>query len=231
MTLPRRLTARTASSAFRMRIDAESTAPYDQWVQQQFSNFELENATRTKRLQRIASHMLSSPEQSLPQQNVHWPDLQAAYCWWQNERVTFDAVFSRYTGNRRGRPRPPVFVYQRHHGHRSFVTSRDNGPGHVGRWSRPRHAVAAWFTKPIENSASGPAARSFITARSLQKTKPACAETGSKKRCMGATRGPVGAPLASSQWLHVFDRGGRQLRGDVQHSAGELAHLRMTQRW
>ena len=64
----------------------------DQWVKDQFSQCELGNSLRTRRLQKVAAAMLSCPEQSLPKQNAAWADLKAAYRLFDNDRVTFDAV-------------------------------------------------------------------------------------------------------------------------------------------
>lgn len=64
----------------------------DQWVEDNFGNGELGDARRTKRLMSIAGNMLATPEKSLPQQNVEWADLKAAYRFFANENNTFDKI-------------------------------------------------------------------------------------------------------------------------------------------
>ena len=68
----------------------------DQWVSQQFSECELGDARRTKRLLTVAGNMLSRPEASLVAQNVEWADVKAAYRFFDNSAVTFDAVSEQH---------------------------------------------------------------------------------------------------------------------------------------
>lgn len=64
----------------------------DQWVDENFSECELGNTLRNKRLSIVATNMLKSPESSLVQQNPDWSDTKAAYELWKREEVTFDSV-------------------------------------------------------------------------------------------------------------------------------------------
>ncbi len=68
----------------------------DQWVEKQFGSCRLGNSLRTKRLQKVASQMLSQPEQSLPKQNPLWADLRGAYRLFDKQNVTFDAVAEQH---------------------------------------------------------------------------------------------------------------------------------------
>ena len=56
-----------------MAIDSE------QWVLENFGDCELGDERRTKRLVKIAKHMLAAPDKSLPTQNCEWSDTKAAY--------------------------------------------------------------------------------------------------------------------------------------------------------
>ena len=64
----------------------------DQWVEDSFGACELGDARRTRRLVRIAGNMLAGPEKSLPQQNVEWADVKAAYRFFANENNTFHKI-------------------------------------------------------------------------------------------------------------------------------------------
>ena len=64
----------------------------DQWIETQFAECQLGDERRTKRLQRVSSQLLNSPDQSLPKQNPQWSDLKAAYNLFKNKQVTFDAL-------------------------------------------------------------------------------------------------------------------------------------------
>src|ERR1043165_10128166 len=68
----------------------------DQGVERQFGSCRLGNSLRTKRLQKIATQMLSQPEQSLPQQNPDWADLKAAYRFFDSKGVTFTAIAEQH---------------------------------------------------------------------------------------------------------------------------------------
>ena len=64
----------------------------DQWVLQQFGECELGDKRRTERLKKVAGNMLASPEKSLPEQNVDWADVKAAYRFFDNPNITFEKV-------------------------------------------------------------------------------------------------------------------------------------------
>ena len=63
-----------------------------QWVQEQFGQCDFGDSRRTDRMLKVAGNMLAAPEQSLPQQNVLWSELKAAYRLFDNPNVTFEAT-------------------------------------------------------------------------------------------------------------------------------------------
>ena len=79
----------------------------DQWVSQNFSECQLGDKRRTNRLLKVAGNMLASPEKSIPQQNVEWADVKAAYRFFNNKNVTFEKVatphWQRTRQTKRGR--------------------------------------------------------------------------------------------------------------------------------
>ena len=64
----------------------------DQWVEGNFGSCELGDARRTKRLLTMARNVLAAPEKSIPQQNVEWSDVKAAYRFLDNENNTFERI-------------------------------------------------------------------------------------------------------------------------------------------
>ena len=66
------------------------------WVEEQFGGCALGDQRRTKRLQILANNMLEAPEKSLPQQNVNWSDVKAAYRLFDKKQVTFRAVCEQH---------------------------------------------------------------------------------------------------------------------------------------
>lgn len=62
------------------------------WARENFGGCELGNSLRTKRLQSVATNMLSAPDQSLPAQNPEDSDLKALYRLMDRDAVTFEAI-------------------------------------------------------------------------------------------------------------------------------------------
>lgn len=62
------------------------------WAQEQFSNCQLGDKRRTRRLIRLAEQVVSHPSGGLPEQTETWSDLKAAYRLFDCAKVTFEAV-------------------------------------------------------------------------------------------------------------------------------------------
>src|SRR3989304_5885266 len=62
------------------------------WSQQQFSDCELGDERRTRRLVRLAEQVVSHPSGGFPEQTETWADLKAAYRLLDRAEVTFQAV-------------------------------------------------------------------------------------------------------------------------------------------
>jgi hypothetical protein len=183
----------------------------DQWIQQQFGNCELGNVTRTKRLQRIASNMLNSPEQSLPRQNVHWPDIKAAYRLWQNERVTFDAVSQvHWQQTRRTAPGRYLCISDTtdidHSSHRATtgLGMLGNGRGQ----GMQLHNCLFYDADRKQLIGAGGALVHYRALTPKNETRMQRLKRVRESEVWGRLVDQVGAPPAGSQWIHVFDRGG-----------------------
>jgi Transposase DNA-binding/Transposase DDE domain len=62
------------------------------WAQQQFSNCQLGDERRTRRLVRLAEQVISHPSGGFPEQTETWTDLKAAYRLFDRAEVTFQSV-------------------------------------------------------------------------------------------------------------------------------------------
>ncbi|MFO0902322.1 MAG: IS4 family transposase [Pirellulales bacterium] len=62
------------------------------WAEQHFSQCQLGDKRRTRRLVQVAAAMANNPSGSLPDQIVEWPDLKPAYVLLGRPEVTFDAI-------------------------------------------------------------------------------------------------------------------------------------------
>lgn len=63
-----------------------------EWAQQQFSDCELGDRRRIKRLIKVAEQVANDPSASFPDQMATWGDLKAAYRLLDCENVTFEAI-------------------------------------------------------------------------------------------------------------------------------------------
>ena len=62
------------------------------WARQQFSDCQLGDKRRTKRLFFLDEQMVSHPSGSFPEQTETWGDLKSAYRLLDREEVTFQSV-------------------------------------------------------------------------------------------------------------------------------------------
>jgi hypothetical protein len=63
-----------------------------QWAQSQFASAQLGDRRRTRRLVNIATHLAQSPGGTLPQAFPAWSELKAAYRFFHQPKITFEAV-------------------------------------------------------------------------------------------------------------------------------------------
>jgi len=65
-----------------------------QWAQLEFSNAELGDARRTRRLVEVAAALTQTPSGTLPQALPGWAELKAAYRLFSNSQVTYQAIIT-----------------------------------------------------------------------------------------------------------------------------------------
>jgi hypothetical protein len=65
-----------------------------QWAQLEFSNAELGDARRTRRLVEVAAALTQTPSGTLPQALPGWAELKAAYRLFSNSEVTYQAIIT-----------------------------------------------------------------------------------------------------------------------------------------
>lgn len=181
------------------------------WVEQQFGGCNLGNALRTKRLQRIATNMLSSPDQSLPQQNVHWADIKAAYRLFQNERVTFDAVSQMHWRQTRqtASGRYLCISDTTDIDHTSHAATSGLGMLGDGRGRGMQlHSCLVYDADRKQLVGSGGALVHYRALTPKTETRMQRLKRARESQVWGQLVEQVGAPPEGSHWIHVFDRGG-----------------------
>ncbi len=195
----------------------------EQWVEKQFSSCELGNSLRTRRLQKVATHMLSHPERSLPKQNPDWADLKAAYRLFDNRHVTFDAVAEQHWQETR-QTKPGRYLLISDTTDIDYFSHRaTTGLGQLGKGDgRGMQLHSCLVYNCDEKQIEG-------TAGAIVQYRPKAPKNETRMQRLGRTResevwgnlvDQVGSAPPESQWIHVFDRGGDNFEA--------MCHIRLT---
>lgn len=196
----------------------------DEWVEDQFGRCEFGNSLRTKRLQKVASAMLSCPEKSLPQQNQEWADLKAAYRLFDNEHVTFDTVAEpHWKQTRQTKPGRYLLVSDttdiNHYSHQATTGLGMLGDGKGRGMQLHNCLVYNCDDKLIEGIAGA-----LVYYRSNvpdNETRTQRLNRIRESNLWGNLVDKVGPAPDGSQWIHVFDRGGDNFEA--------MCHIRLTE--
>lgn len=182
-----------------------------QWVEAQFGACDLGDQRRTKRLGKIANHMLDGPEKSLPQQNADWSDLRAAYRCFGHEKVTFERVAEKHWQQTRQTPpgRYLLISDTTDIDHTSHKATRGLGMlGNGGGRGVQLHSCLRYDT---DQGLLGGTAGALLYYRKHKPAQESRAQRLNRAResdLWGKLVDQIGSPPEGSQWIHVFDRGG-----------------------
>jgi hypothetical protein len=193
------------------------------WVDSQFSQAELGDSRRTKRLVTIANNMLAVPEQSLPKQNTNWSDLKAAYRLFSNDNVTFDAVAeTHWTQTRETKPARYLLISDTtdidHFSHKATTGLGQLGKGDGRGMQLHNCLVYNCDDKLIEGTAG--ALLHYRIKVPKNETRTQRLNRVRESELWGNLVDKVGSAPAGSQWIHVFDRGGDNFEA--------MCHIRLT---
>lgn len=194
-----------------------------QWIENQFSECDLGDKRRTKRLEQVASHMLASPESSLPGQNPVWGDLKAAYRLFDNSLVTFDAVAEQHwKQTRQSKPGRYLLISDttdiNRYSHKATTGLGILGDG-VGRGMQLHNCLMYDCNNRLIHGTAG--ALLYYRRRSPKNEKRMQRLARERESSVwGNLVDKVGAPPEGCQWIHVFDRGGDDFEA--------MCHIRLT---
>lgn len=182
----------------------------DQWVEENFSECELGNTLRNKRLSIVATNMLKSPESSLVQQNPDWSDTKAAYELWKRKQVTFDSVSScHWKRTRQTEPGRYLLISDttdiNHYTHEAT-----EGLGMLGDGKgRGMQLHSCLFVNSAQQVMGTGGALLFHRKRvAKNETRKQRLARSRESELWGNLVDKVGPPPDGSQWVHMFDRGG-----------------------
>jgi len=195
----------------------------DQWVEKQFGSCQLGNSLRTQRLQKVATQMLSQPDQSLPKQNPQWADLKAAYRLFDKRRVTFDAVAEQHwQQTRQTKPGRYLLISDTtdidHFSHRATTGLGQLGKGDGRGMQLHNCLVYNCNDKQIEGAAG--ALIHYRTIVPKNETRMQRLNRIRESELWGNLVDQVGSAPQDSQWIHVFDRGGDNFEA--------MCHIKLT---
>ena len=183
----------------------------DQWVSQQFSECEFGDARRTKRLLTVAGNMLSRPEASLVVQNVEWADVKAAYRFFDNSAVTFDAVAEQHWQQTRNtKPGRYLLICDTtdidHYSHQATTGLGILGDG-KGRGMQLHNCLM--YDSKEKQICGSPGGLIYYRKHSPENETRAQRLARTRESDMwGNLVDKIGRAPEGSQWIHVFDRGG-----------------------
>lgn len=194
----------------------------DQWVLQQFGECDLGDKRRTERLKKVAGNMLASPEKSLPEQNVEWADVKAAYRFFDNPNITFEKVAQQHwQQTRQTKPGRYLLICDTtdidHYSHKATTGLGILGDGQ-GRGMQFHNCLMYDSEKKLIVGAAG----ALIHYRKPTRKGETRAQRLSRVRdssVWGDLVDQIGCAPNGSQWIHVWDRGGDNFEA--------MCHLRL----
>ncbi len=182
-----------------------------QWVQEQFGQCDFGDSRRTDRMLKVAGNMLAAPEQSLPQQNVLWSELKAAYRLFDNPNVTFEATGAEHwKKTRQTKPGRYLLISDttdfNHNSHPATT-----GLGFLGD-GRSRgvqqHSCLVYDSDSGVIVGQAGALLQYRKRKPKGETRAARLKRIRESELWGNLVEQVGPPPKGSHWIHVFDRGG-----------------------
>lgn len=183
----------------------------EEWVEDQFSQCELGNTLRTQRLQKVASAMLSCPEQSLPKQNPAWADLKGAYRLFSSQRVTFDAVAEQHWSKTRNTKPGRYLLISDTTDIDQWTHPATTGLGMLGDGTGRGIQLHNCLVYNCDNRLIEGAAGAILHYRRIAPKKETRMQRLNRIReseLWGDLVEKVGSVPDGCQWIHVFDRGG-----------------------
>jgi len=182
-----------------------------EWVEANFGGCEFGHVKRTQRLGIVASKMLESPEASLPQQNLGWSDLKAAYRLCNRKEVTFDAVASCHWNQTKQTQSGRYLLISdttdlNHYSHQATTGLGMLGDG-VGRGMQLHNCLVVDSARGTVEGQAG-ALVYYRKRKPKNETRMQRLRRSRESELWGDLVDKVGPPPSSCQWIHVFDRGG-----------------------
>lgn len=184
-----------------------------EWAHINFSQCNLGDNRRTKRLVRVASRIAENTSGAFPQQLIDWPELQAAYRLMSNPQVTFSGITRPHYEATKAQSSGRFLIL-------SDTTELDfgkhrqiTGLSRTGNGSGQGFLLHNSLMINAENARIVGLAAQTIHYRPRKPVSKSENATQRKKRSRESdvwriNVDSIGAPPPGCQFIHVFDRGG-----------------------
>lgn len=180
------------------------------WAQQQFSECELGDKRRTRRLVRLAEQVVSHPSGGFPEQTETWADLKAAYRLFDRAGVTFQSVAEVHWRQTRRRSAGRYLVLgdttELDFGfHRDIP---DLGPtGNGGGWGFLLHSGLLVAAEGEEIFGLAGQTIHYRKRRPKKENTTQRLQRDRESKVWGDVIDAVGCPAEGVELVHVLDRG------------------------
>jgi hypothetical protein len=186
------------------RIDTQ------EWAEQQFSDCELGDQRRTKRLIQVAQQVANHPSASFPEQTRSWSDLKAAYRLFDADEVTLEAVAAPHWRATRS-VGPGSYLVLADTTEIDFGYRREiEGLSRIGNGSSTGFLLHnALLVEAQSQALLGVAAQSVHYRRPAPKkeNKSQRFKRERESRVWGDVIDQVGPSAEGVEWIHICDRG------------------------
>ncbi len=181
------------------------------WAETQFSDCQLGDQRRTKRLIRVAQQIANNPSGSFPTQCTSWGDLKAAYRLLDSDGATFKTIAEPHW-QQTGNVGPGRYLVLGDTTEIDFGSQREvTGLSAIGNGSGNGFLL---HTGLLIDAASeqilGVAGQTihYRKSRPKKETAPRRFKRERESRVWGDVIEQIGPPPSEAQFVHVFDRGG-----------------------
>ena len=183
----------------------------EQWIQENFAAAQLKDKRRTKRLLKVAKHLLDAPDATLPKQNTQWSDLKAAYRLFDSPHVTFQGVAEpHWQATRLGATNRCLLISDTteldftDHPATTGLAQIGNGYGS----GMLLHSCLVYDTQAGQVGGVAAARTHYRKKVSKKETRTKRLKRIRESSLWGQVVDDVGQAPEAAQWIHVFDRGG-----------------------
>lgn len=182
----------------------------NQWAKEQFTDCELNDQRRTRRLIQVAEQVANHPAGSFPEQMQSWSDLKAAYRLFDAEEVTFEAIATPHWRQTR-RVEPGRYLVLCDTTEIDFGYHREiEGLSRIGNGSSTGFLLHNALLVEAHGKALVGVAGQTIHYRQpapKKENKSQRFKRERESRVWGDVIDRVGPPAEGVQWIHVCDRG------------------------